>query len=311
MIKRTVQFIGLGASHSGSDFIYTYIAEHPEVCVIKKNTRFFAKKELFSKGIGWYEAHFAGCKSGKIRGECSTSYLFSKLAPKRISQTYPDAKLFAVVSNPIDRLCREFRMLKKRGLIDKSYTLLEYLERHPEMLQAGLYAKSLQNYFEYYSPINMYIAVHEDRYENPIEYVQKIYDFIGVRKNFVPKALRGFVVEDEEVQKKSFLQILFSIILFPFKLFGIVAIIKKTLRLTGLDKKITKLLSKKSEDTAIYKPLPERASRLVKECVSPELYALLSDYYYQDVKELSVLLHRNLNEEWHIYKQPEKNKKRK
>ena len=109
-----VNFIGVGAQKSGTSWIYACLYEHPEICAPIKEIHFFSRPR-YEKGIAWYEKQFDRCAVEKLRGEFSTSYLYTPEAAARIHAAYPDAKIIAVLRNPIDRAYSQYRNAIKAG----------------------------------------------------------------------------------------------------------------------------------------------------------------------------------------------------
>ncbi|HEU4677805.1 MAG TPA: sulfotransferase domain-containing protein, partial [Candidatus Paceibacterota bacterium] len=135
-----IDFIGLGAQKSGTSWAYTCLYEHPAVCMPQKELHFFSRPR-FEEGKEWYEAQFKNCAPGKLRGEWSTSYLYSPDAPERIRSLYPNAKLLAILRNPIDRAYSQYRNAVRAGEIPKSMPFRAYSAKEPSVWEQGRYAE--------------------------------------------------------------------------------------------------------------------------------------------------------------------------
>lgn len=296
MQDRTVSFVGIGGANSGSDFLYTYLHAHPETCIPKVSTHFFSDAHRYAHGIAWYEERFVQCRAGQMRGECATDYLMTPAAADRIAQSYPHAKLLAVVCHPVNRLYQEYRRAIKTGAVTKKVSLKRYIELHPESLTRGLFADQLEAFFRLYSPLQLYVAVHEDRYADPVAYVQEAYRFLEIDDTFVPKPLRQFVVIDpENPPPKPIWWRLLRIPLAPLR----------WLRLDRLARYVIRKI------TPYVRPLLQRYQILTTEKtnrihapqpapIDEELRTVLHEYYAADVQRLSDLLKRNLSREWDI-----------
>jgi len=183
-----VDFIGLGAQKSGTSWIYACLYEHPEICAPIKEIHYFSRNR-FTKGKEWYESHFSKCTDGKVCGEFSTSYLYSKEAPARIHGQYPNVKLIAVLRNPIDRAFSQYRNVQKAGEIEQKISFDEYIEAEESVLQQGLYAEQLERYYKYFKNRQILVLIHEDCRRQPDECIKRIYTFLEVRDTFVPSML--------------------------------------------------------------------------------------------------------------------------
>ncbi len=293
MSKSTIHFIGLGGDASGSGFLYTYLQAHPEICMPKQAIHFFQDRELYAKGADWYMAHFASCHRGTVMGEAGSRYLETPDAVERIARTYPKAKLLAVVCNPVERVYREYDRSKKEGSIPGSMNFSQYLEAYPHTLERGLFGKQLHTYLDLYSPVQLLILVHEDRYKGPVNYMQRVYRFLEVDDTFVPKPLRRFVtIDPDNPPPRPWYYKLARVLFFPFWLL-------RLNRLFGwIWNKIQPYLRKW---LSAYLPEPSSAPSGPQPApISDELRQALNEYYAADVRVLSDLLARDLNTEWEM-----------
>jgi hypothetical protein len=122
-------FLIIGAHRSGTTSLYSALAEHP--CVLPnfprlqniKGVRYF--DQHFASGTAWYRSHFptAACRStaGRLRGgpiligEASPYYLFHPLAADRAAAVLPNARLIALLRDPIDRAYSHWRRERRDG----------------------------------------------------------------------------------------------------------------------------------------------------------------------------------------------------
>jgi Sulfotransferase domain len=94
-------FLILGAQKAGTTALYAYLRWHPQITGPSfKEVSFFDRH--YARGERWYRAHMPVRHSG-IVGEASPSYLFHPLAPERVARILPNARLIALLRNPVDR----------------------------------------------------------------------------------------------------------------------------------------------------------------------------------------------------------------
>jgi len=180
----TIDFIGIGAQKSGTSWAYTCLYEHPEVCIPVKEIHFFSRPR-YSEGTAWYENHFKHCAPGAKRGEWSTSYLYSEEAPKRIHACYPDAKILAILRNPVDRAYSQYRNTVRSGEISKDMTFEEYSAKDESTWKQGLYAEQLERYFQYFKREQVLVMIYEDIKKDPVAFMRRIHEFLNVEPDFV------------------------------------------------------------------------------------------------------------------------------
>jgi hypothetical protein len=95
-------FLIVGAQKAGTTALYAYLRWHPQVTGPSfKEVSFFDRH--YAKGERWYRAHLPARRRDKLVGEASPSYLFHPLAPKRAARLVPDARLIALLRDPVDR----------------------------------------------------------------------------------------------------------------------------------------------------------------------------------------------------------------
>lgn len=183
-----IDFIGVGAQKAGTSWLYANLYEHPEICAPIKELHFFSRPR-FEKGREWYESHFRFCKQSSKKGEFSTSYLYSKEAPKRIHSLYPEAKLIAVLRHPVNRAYSQYQNAIKAGEIGEFMSFEEYATKEPSVYEQGLYAKQLEHYFVHFKREQILVLIYEDIEKDPAAFMRRVYEFIGVNAKFTPTML--------------------------------------------------------------------------------------------------------------------------
>jgi hypothetical protein len=109
-IRPLPDFLILGAQKAGTTALYAYLRRHPHVTGPSwKEVSFFDRH--WSRGEAWYRGNFPNRlrARGDLVGEASPSYLFHPLAPARVADLVPEAKLIALVRNPVDRALSHYQ----------------------------------------------------------------------------------------------------------------------------------------------------------------------------------------------------------
>jgi sulfotransferase family protein len=97
-------FLILGAQKAGTTALYAYLRRHPQITGPSwKEVSFFDRH--WARGESWYRGNFPNLARtrGKLVGEASPSYVFHPLAPQRVLELVPQARLVVLVRNPVDR----------------------------------------------------------------------------------------------------------------------------------------------------------------------------------------------------------------
>ena len=97
-------FLILGAQKAGTTALYAYLRRHPSITGPSwKEVSYFDRH--YARGEAWYRGNFPNRSRTrrKLVGEASPSYLFHPLGPERVRALLPEARLIALVRNPVDR----------------------------------------------------------------------------------------------------------------------------------------------------------------------------------------------------------------
>jgi hypothetical protein len=196
----SVDFIGIGAARCATSWLANILRAHPDVCLSDpKEIRYFnehvipvgAKKGKsnpnFSRGLDWYEAHFAHARARQIRGEFTPIYLCDETAPRVIHQTVPEVRLIVSLRNPIDRAYSHFWQHRWWG-VHEIGSFEEAVDQKLGYLEMSLYGSQLTRYLKYFSKQQIIVTIFEELIHSPTTELERLYDFLGVGPNNVDLA---------------------------------------------------------------------------------------------------------------------------
>ena len=195
-------FLIIGAMKSGTTALYYYLEQHPQIYMSPvKEPNFFCSGDRESwesesvKRIGAYQYLFRGVSDEKAIGEVSHCYLYEPQALARIRQHLPDAKLVAILRNPVDRAYSHFLHMVRSGtepLTDFAQALREeetgaYQNRSlQDYVGRGRYYAQLKRYFDAFDRKQLKVYLYEDLTNAPVDTLQDTFRFLGVDDSFVP-----------------------------------------------------------------------------------------------------------------------------
>ena len=208
-------FLVIGAAKSGTTSLYAYLSQHPQIYMSPvKETNFFAiegktlnYKYTASKVIDNYLAQcktdlksyqdlFQEVMDEKAIGEVSPMYLYDPKAPERIQNYIPDAKLIAILRNPVERAYSSFLHTIRENLepiTDFSQAIHEEEHRRRSnwwwgffYVHPGFYCEQLQRYLERFKPSQLKIYLYEDLSDRPFDLLQDLFKFLEVSETFTP-----------------------------------------------------------------------------------------------------------------------------
>lgn len=270
--KHAPQFIGIGGKGTGLALITRLLEAHPEVRGPLPNVGFFCSHTGGGEDIALYEKALALTTPVPKSGECCPDYLATKEVAQCIAAAYPDAKLIAIVRNPLDRAIVEYQHVKSTRQIPASVSCAQYMTNHPSAQTDGFYAQHLTHFFGFYSPLELYVIVYEDFIKDPLQSIQKLYDFLELKKDFIPKQLEAFAPPPDE----------------PIHPGRIKRLIMFTIS------KIKKLHPKKVQG-----PIAPSAP-IQSNFLSLEELTLFKRTFAADAAQLSHILHRDMVVEWNL-----------
>ena len=186
---------------SGTTALYYYLEQHPQIFMSPvKEPNFFCSGNESTSNLGGvadvraYERLFAGVSNEKAYGEASHCYLYEPKAVERIKSCIPEAKLIAILRNPVDRAYSHFLHMVRNGtepLADFSRALQEeaagaYRPNFQDYVGRGLYHEQLMRYFDAFDEDQIKIYLYEDLSDAAIYTLRDIFQFLDVDAEFIP-----------------------------------------------------------------------------------------------------------------------------
>jgi hypothetical protein len=212
--KHLPNFLVLGTAKAGTSSLYAYLKQHPDIFLSPTTElNFFAHEgaDLNFRGprdleymwddslVATYEDYrkqFVGVDRETAVGEVSTHNLYCARAPALIKRYVPDAKLIAILRNPVDRAFSAFAHMVRDGR-EETEDFRAALAREPARIRdnweplwhykgMGLYGEQLSRYLEIFDRKQIRVYIYDDFVARPLEVVQDIFAFVGVDPKFVP-----------------------------------------------------------------------------------------------------------------------------
>ena len=179
-------FVVIGAPKCGTTFFYHLLTKHPLVEPSAfKEVHFFDL--LFEEGIEWYRQCFLPpkLKDGRetITGDGTPSYLFHPLVAERMAGVIPEAKLIALLRNPVDRTYSAYHHRARNR--DQVRTFDEIVEASLDgpnqgFLFQSIYVDHLLRWSEFFPKKQMLVLKSEDFFEHPRETMKLALDFLDL-----------------------------------------------------------------------------------------------------------------------------------
>jgi hypothetical protein len=197
-------FIVIGVQKGGTTVLYRLLSGHPDVRpAALKEIHYF--DDHFDEGAEWYRRCFpTKQEDGRrtITGEATPAYLFDPLVPKRMAEVVPEARLIALLRNPVDRAYSHYNQRVRRGLETRSFEEAVYEQelwllggtdglserethhwtREPgrSYLSRGIYVDQLARFSRFFDKGQLLVLKSEDLSKKPRETFPRILTFLDL-----------------------------------------------------------------------------------------------------------------------------------
>ena len=201
-------FLILGAMKAGTTALYTQLGTHPEVFMspVKEPNYFaFAGQDLNFQapidrrpdGINhtsitdWdaYRALYDAADPDQARGEASHTSLYWPDAANNVKRRVPDARLIAILRNPVERAYSEYLHFRRDGdePLDSFAAALDAEEERirngwamGRYVDRGRYDEQLARYVQRFDREQLRVVLHEDLLQSPETVLRSLCSHIGV-----------------------------------------------------------------------------------------------------------------------------------
>jgi len=202
----------IGAARAGTTSLYNYLSQSPEIFMsYVKEPHYFSSlfidyEELLrkpQKGKHYHTLFFPDDESYlslfdeavhfKRIGEASPSYLYDEGAPRLIKKNVPDAKLIALLRDPVERAYSHFLQDVSNGKqsLDFYEALTEDYARQEKgwglshlYVELGFYYQQLKRYWDIFDPGQLLILPFDSLKNDLRNTLRKVAMFLGVDDHF-------------------------------------------------------------------------------------------------------------------------------
>lgn len=213
-------FLIIGAQKAGTTFLYKYLTQHPQILsASRKEVRFFDLN--YHAGEYWYRSHFPLRRTVSTRrrfrhkcitGESSPYYLFDPQAPRRAQVLLPQARLIALLRDPVARAISGYHEAvnaghetlpmqeamhteeeRIRGEAEKAASDPHYISpalRHFSYKARGIYLPQIERWHGCFSADRLLVIKSEELFDSEEDVWPRICNFLGVAEWMPPKTMR-------------------------------------------------------------------------------------------------------------------------
>jgi len=223
----------IGVVRSGTTSLYHYLGQHP--CIGSSaydEIGYF--DDNYHLGVNWYKSlfptKFTKNKIIKKHGSFLTYdvtpfYIYNPLVARRISASFPRAKIISNLRNPIDRAYSNYILMYQDGDTTKTFEemiqiAMDEIEKnkaklndevyiadifYQNILARGFYADQLKIWFEKFQKKQILIIPSEDLALKPDQVLTKVFEFLDLPyfkiKDFTRQNKREYHPMKDETRK--------------------------------------------------------------------------------------------------------------
>ncbi|MFC1452890.1 sulfotransferase [Verrucomicrobiota bacterium] len=205
---RKPDFFMVGAPKCGTTALHDYLSQHPGIFMApRRGTNHFAT-DLLKPGDFWrsgerYLRIFRGAGAAGLVGESSVYYLFSTEAAANIRSFAPEAKIVAMIRNPVEVVESFHAQLVYDG--DESITELREalaaeterragrgipehirMERRLCYREVAAFASQVERYLDVFGKQAVHVVVYDDFKADTAAAYRAVLVFLGADETFTP-----------------------------------------------------------------------------------------------------------------------------
>jgi len=200
-------FFLMGVPKAGTSALHAALAQHPGLYLspVKEPKYYMCGDSPPPAYRGPGDAHsnqewvwqrqrylelFEAAPPGSLRGESTPFYLYNRDARRRIAADRPDAKLIAVLRDPVDRAYSNWMHLWMDGL-EPLADVVDAVGREPNRIDEGwapfwhyqglgMYGRQVKDLFEHFPREQVLLLRYRDLVDEPNATLDLVFTFLGV-----------------------------------------------------------------------------------------------------------------------------------
>ncbi len=173
-----MRLLVVGARKCATTWLHKNLSLNPELRFSPKvkESGFFS--EYFDRGLAWYQSLFDRLGEG-LYAEVDTSLLRSKVAPRNVKASFPDAKIVVLIRKPREHFRSSYLHAKRKG--DLNIGASAAWRNHGEFADELEFDVHVSRWLKYFSEKQLLIIFFEAIQESPKQVIETVSQFAGVR----------------------------------------------------------------------------------------------------------------------------------
>ena len=191
MESRVPDFVIIGAQKAASTYLAMRLGRHPGLFVAPGELPYFEDPDYTPGTWSLFVRNFRDTEHFRMVGFKRANYLGKPEVASRLSQHLPDARLIAILRNPIDRAISAYFHYMRSGFIpvkpleDGMMRVMDgsMAARYPaarDIIDYGMYFRHLARYLQYFPLTQICVVVVDDLVAAEGEVLDTVGSFLGV-----------------------------------------------------------------------------------------------------------------------------------
>jgi len=174
-------FVGIGAQRSGTSWWYRGVEEHPGIAAVPGRAKELHYFNRFWQGdvpddmAATYERLFPR-PDGQLAGEWTPRYMQDFWAAPLLREAAPDAKLLAILRDPVERFRSGVERTIRRSPGGRPIDLVHV----SDAVARGLYAAQLRRVLDHFPRERVLVLQFERCRDEPLEMLRATWRFLGL-----------------------------------------------------------------------------------------------------------------------------------
>jgi hypothetical protein len=198
---RLPDFLVIGTQKGGTTTLHQLLEKHPNLYLpTQKEIHFFSLHDGY--GLDWYGRHYRDAAAQQLCGDVTPYYLFHPRAPLKIHTVLPQAKLIALLRDPVERALSQFFHARRHGfepleleaaiaaeqerLADAQRALetpgsQHYSHQKHSYMSRSRYEQQLNHYAKLFPAKQLLVCRSEDLFTDTTACLDRITAFLGIK----------------------------------------------------------------------------------------------------------------------------------
>lgn len=210
MSDRSIDFIVIGAQKSATTSLFNYLKYHPKIFIPPiKEIKFFIQGKCDQRSFRKHmKKHFGCAPADALWGTVTPQYMMDLNGVGPMSEFAPEARLIAIIRNPIERAISHYMMNRRRriesrdlckalrdcldpsNLIEaRNIRLRSDKDELSLYLSAGEYGRMLEQYLRFYSKQQILVIILDSLVADPQHEIDRILIHLGLEAGYSPPDL--------------------------------------------------------------------------------------------------------------------------